>query len=87
MKEESRVPTADWGGYPRVVRGRGRPQGWPIRSEAAPGAGDDVGTSSSSPQMNHPSAKPGRARDRPAPGILTQPALKGQCHSGSSDRN
>lgn len=57
--------TADRGGNPGLLRAGGRPRRWPIRSEAEPGAGGDVGSPNSSPGMNQPSASLGLAKDRP----------------------
>lgn len=64
-KEEDSCTSADRGGNPRLVRAGGRPRRWPIRSEAEPSAGGDVGSPSSSPGMNQPSARLGLAKDGP----------------------
>ena len=75
-KAEGSVSTADWGGYPRVLRGKGRPREWPIRSEAEPGAGDYVGGPSSGFRMNHRSAQPGIPTGRPRPRNCDATTLK-----------
>lgn len=86
-KEQGSVSPADWGGDPRVVRGRGRPRRAANEERDCTRRRRRRRRSRLQPPNESPQLQPRLAGNGPAPGIVTPRALKGPCHAGSTDCN